>query len=161
MVEWLTCIGSRDIERKNYPCQAMWGWVQNVSTSPHNNCLDLAPWHHQYKSRASFAFEIISRSLPQGTFSRQRIPSRPRSVSNMDQDNAHVSLNYALDSTCAIAALLAVILRFVARSQTKAKIALDDWLAVAGLICYLAWIAVLIQGLHWNPPSESGIWLVD
>lgn len=74
--------------------------------------------------------------------------------------NAHASSAYAFNFTFAFASLLAVILRFVARSQTKAKLALDDWLAVASLLSYYAWIVIMIWGLRWNLPSKLGVCLV-
>ena len=79
----------------------------------------------------------------------------------MARYNAHASDAYAVNLTFAIASLLAVILRFVARSQTKAKIGLDDWLAVAALLSYLAWVALAIWGLCWNLRVEWGTCSVD
>lgn len=40
--------------------------------------------------------------------------------------------------------LLAVILRFVARSRTKARYGPDDWWAIASLVTLLAWMGVVI-----------------
>lgn len=42
---------------------------------------------------------------------------------------------YATNVVCALAAYLAVLLRLIARDQTKARYGLDDWFIVAGLVC--------------------------
>lgn len=41
---------------------------------------------------------------------------------------------YAANVVCAFAAYLAVLLRLIARSLTKARYGLDDWLIGAGLV---------------------------
>ena len=41
---------------------------------------------------------------------------------------------YATNVVCAVAAYVAVLLRLIARSLTKAKYGFDHWLIVAGLV---------------------------
>ncbi len=43
--------------------------------------------------------------------------------------------------------LLAVVLRFVARSRTKARYGPDDWWAVTSLVTLLAWMGVVIWSM--------------
>jgi nitrate reductase gamma subunit len=40
--------------------------------------------------------------------------------------------------------LVALLLRFYARSKTKAKYAADDWLAVVALVTLYVWFAVYL-----------------
>ena len=42
---------------------------------------------------------------------------------------------HASNAVCLIAAYIAVVLRLVARSLTKAKYGLDDWLIGVSLVC--------------------------
>lgn len=50
----------------------------------------------------------------------------------------------ALTSISCSLSFLALLLRFYARSKTKAKYATDDWLAVVALILLYAWFGVYL-----------------
>jgi hypothetical protein len=69
----------------------------------------------------------------------------------MVQYNAHSSGIIALIVIFGSLSILAVILRFVARSRTKAKYGADDWFAVASLISVLAYMGIMIWGVFDNP----------
>ncbi len=61
------------------------------------------------------------------------------SPSEIQYMESHVADNrsgqlYATNVVCAFAAYLAVVLRLIARSLTKARYGLDDWLIVAALV---------------------------
>lgn len=43
--------------------------------------------------------------------------------------------------------LLSVILRFVARSRTKARYGPDDWWAITSLVTLLAWMGVVVWSM--------------
>lgn len=64
----------------------------------------------------------------------------------MAKYNAYSPHTIALTIIFGAASVLAVALRFVARSKTKARYAADDWLALAGVITLLSWMGVLIYG---------------
>ena len=48
--------------------------------------------------------------------------------------------------------LLSVVLRFIARSRTKARYGADDWWAITGLVTLLAWMGVVVWSMadHQN-----------
>lgn len=68
----------------------------------------------------------------------------------MAKYNTHSANTIALTVVFGAASVLAVILRFVARSRTKAHYAADDWFALAGMITLLIWMGVLIYGKFDN-----------
>ncbi len=51
---------------------------------------------------------------------------------------------YASNVVCALAAYLAVLLRLFARSMTKARYGLDDWLVVVGLVSMEVYLTVTL-----------------
>ena len=63
----------------------------------------------------------------------------PPSPTELQYMQSHIHDNrsgqlYAANVVCAFAAYLAVSLRFLARSRSKASYGIDDWLAVAALV---------------------------
>ena len=61
------------------------------------------------------------------------------SPTEMQYMESHIDENrsgqiYATNVVCALAAYVAVLLRLIARSLTKARYGLDDWFIVAGLV---------------------------
>ena len=64
----------------------------------------------------------------------------------MAKYDAHSPHTIALTVIFGAASVLAVVLRFVARSRTKAHYAADDWFALAGAITLVIWMGVLIYG---------------
>ena len=53
----------------------------------------------------------------------------------------------------AVIAGIAVILRLLSKKWTKAAFGADDWWALASLVLFYAWVAVVIWGTKSNPIS--------
>jgi integral membrane sensor domain MASE1 len=66
---------------------------------------------------------------------------------SMAQYNAHIKPYVVLVTVFGALAITAVVLRFVARSRTKAHYGADDWFALVALAGFLAFSGVIIWGL--------------
>lgn len=70
----------------------------------------------------------------------------------MVEYNANGPRAVILVATFGSLAGISVILRFVARSRTKAHYGADDWYAVGSLFTLYCWMAILILGMHKSLP---------
>ena len=55
--------------------------------------------------------------------------------------------NIILTVVFGVFSLLAVVLRFLARSRTQAPYAADDWLIVGSLLTFFVWTGLFVWGL--------------
>lgn len=72
----------------------------------------------------------------------------------MTKYNTNSPRTIAMTVVFGAASVLAVVLRFVARSKNKAQFTADDWLALASAITFLIWI---IPYVYCMLDTEQGV----